>query len=67
MGQMDRDYFVEETLRRIGISDAKASAPVRATRHSGPIQPSPWRPVLIVAGLAVLLAVVVRGWRSGWW
>ncbi|MDP4302957.1 hypothetical protein [Leptothrix discophora] len=63
---MDRDYFVEESLRRMGIEDGKSHPPKRQPASRRAETPSPWRPVLIVAGLAVLLTVAVRGWRAGW-
>lgn len=66
MGLMDRDYFVEESLRRIGIGDGKSRPPKRQPASRSAKGASAWRPVLIVAGLAVVLAVVVRGWRAGW-
>lgn len=67
MGLMDRDYFVEESLKRIGIIERDSKAPARTspTAHRT-TRPSQWGPVIVVALVMVVVAVVVRAWRSGW-
>ncbi len=67
MGLMDRDYFVEESLKRIGIIDRNTQKTTRPTQAViRPARPSQWRPVIGVAFVMVLLATAVRAWRSGW-